>query len=88
MVIPKLIRGVTLNKRKVLGTIIGVLIWSICVLFFTYAYYEWKSTNTSVVIGIEDVTMKCLPGTDVNVNNICPVLDYRDGVKSNFSFYK
>ena len=56
-----------------------------CILFFTYAYYEWKSTNTSVVIGIEDVTMKCLPGTDINVNNIGPVLDYRDGVKSNFS---
>ena len=74
-----------INKRKIFGTILGIAFWTACILFFTYAYYEWKSTNTNVLIAIEEVATQCLPGADVNINNIGPVLDYRDGVKTEFS---
>ena len=58
--------GVAINKRKIFGTIIGVLFWSICVLFFTYAYYEWKSENTSVVTTILDTTS----AVSIEISNI------------------
>ena len=74
-----------MNKRKLFGTILGIIFWSVCVVFFTFAYYEWRSTNTSIVIGINDLSTKCMPGTDVNVENIGPVLNYEDGVISEFS---
>ena len=74
-----------MNKRKILGTIIGLIFWSFCVVFFTYAYYDWKSNPTNVVLGIEDLNVECLVGADVNATNIGPVLNYQDGVKSEFS---
>lgn len=75
-----------LDKRKLIGAVIGTVVFISCVLFFTYAYYNWKSSNTLVSFDITDAnTVECLPGPDVNVINIGPVLNYQDGVKAEFS---
>lgn len=74
-----------MNKRKFFGTILGILFWSVCILFFTYAYYEWKSDDASIVFGIKDLTVRCIPGADVSATNIGPVLNYADGVSTKFS---
>ena len=75
-----------MNKRKFLGTIIGVIFWTMCIVFFTYAYYEWKSINTNVVLGIQDLATKCIKGPNVNVDDIGPVFNSSDGVAAEFSF--
>ena len=74
-----------IDWRKVLGTIIGGIIFLSCILFFTYAYYNWRSENTTVGFDIEDASLKCISGPSVNVHNIGPVLNYQDGVKAIFS---
>lgn len=75
-----------LDKRKILGTILGLLIFGACATYFTFAWYQWQSENTNVVFTIEDDNglTKCEPGPDVNVENIGPVLDYNDGVFTTF----
>ena len=73
------------DKRKVIGTVIGSIFFICCILYFTYAYYNWQSENTLVNLSIEDASIKCTLGPDVNVNNIGPVLNYQDGVKATFS---
>ena len=73
-----------IDFRKFFGTVIGGVLFLGCVLFFTYAYYSWKSENTSVILGIEELSTSCELGTGVNTTNIGPVLDYKDGSKFNF----
>lgn len=72
------------DLRKFFGTVLGGVLFLGCVLFFTYAYYSWKSENTSVILGIEELSTSCELGTGVNTTNIGPVLDYKDGSKFNF----
>jgi len=74
-----------MDSRKLFGTVIGGILFICCILFFTYAYYAWESDPTNVVIGIQDLSTECITGPDVNVINIGPVLDYKDGVKTTFS---
>lgn len=73
-----------LDKRKVFGTIIGSIVFICCVLFFTYAWYQWNSDTTGFSVTIEDLVINFVMGPDVNVSNIGPVLNYQDGVKSDF----
>ena len=72
------------DKRKVLGTIIGGIFFLTCILFFTYAYYNWRSENTAFSFEIQESSVICENGPDVNVSNIGPVLDYNDGVSATF----
>ena len=74
-----------MNKRKFLGTIIGAIFWTMCIVYFTYAYYEWKSINTNVVLGIQDLATQCNKGPNVTVTNIGPIFNPSDGVKVKFS---
>lgn len=74
-----------LDKRKVLGTIVGVVVFLVCILFFTYAYYVWKGENVNVAINIQDVSLECTPGADIEATGLGPVLDYTDGVSATFS---
>lgn len=75
-----------LDMRKVIGTIVGSIIFLACIAFFTYAFYNWRSENTLVNLGIqESVDVEFTMGPDVNVENIGPVLDYNDGVKATFT---
>ena len=73
-----------IDLRKFLGTIIGGILFICCILFFTYAYYEWRSGNTNVVIGINDLSTKCMLGPDIEASNIGPVLEPRYGEKVDF----
>ena len=76
-----------MNKRKVLGTIIGIALYVFCIIFFTYAFYSWRSSNSGVSLNITEQNLKIefITGTDVNAINIGPVLDYNDGVSTTFS---
>ena len=78
-----------MNRRKLIGTIIGLFLYGFCIIFFTYAFYSWRSTNTLVNLNIEDATDQIIieGGEDVNVSNIGPVLNYNDGVSTTFSAY-
>ena len=73
------------DTRKFFGTIIGGVFFLFCILYFTYAYYVWESEQSDVVLGIQDLSIECILGTDVNANDIGPVLNYQDGVKAEFS---
>lgn len=69
-----------------MGTIVGGILFLSCILFFTYAYYNWKSENTTVDLVIKESNRTgCTLGDDVNALNIGPVLDLRDGVAASFS---
>ena len=76
-----------INNRKVIGTIIGLIIFISCAFYFTYAFYQWKSGNSDVNLTIKDGSSggECYNGPNVNVSNIGPVLNVRDGVKATFS---
>ena len=76
-----------INNRKVIGTIIGLIIFISCAFYFTYAFYQWKSGNSDVNLTIKDSTEggECSNGPNVDVSNIGPVLNVSDGVKANFS---
>ena len=76
-----------INNRKVIGTIIGLIIFISCAFYFTYAFYQWKSGNSDVNLTIKDSTGggECSNGPNVDVKNIGPVLNVSDGVKANFS---
>lgn len=73
-------------KRKFLGTIFGTIIWICCILFFTYAFYSWRSEeNTVVEFSITDgSTLTCESGEDVVYSGLGPVIDYRDGAFQTF----
>ena len=75
-----------MNKRKIIGTIIGIAIWCFCLIFFTYAYYTWKSENTLINAGITDNAVNVVLDNDgdVNVSGIGPILNLDDGVKAGF----
>ncbi len=75
----------SLEPKKVIGTIIGIVIFIGCALFFTYAWYEWRSSNTEFSVTISEKSTECLLGPDISISNIGPVLNIADGVKVNFS---
>lgn len=74
-----------IDIRKFFGSIIGGVLFLAFILFFTYAYYNWKSENKEVILNINDVSTECVMGSNVNATNIGPVLNYQDGVKATFS---
>lgn len=76
-----------LRNRKVLGTILGTILFISCLMYFTYAYYVWQSESKVINISITDNGGKstCDMGPDIDVVNIGPVLDYNDGVWANFN---
>lgn len=74
-----------MDKRKVLGTIIGVLLFVAFIAGISFAYYSWQSVKKSINIGIQDKTIDfSCEGDDscsnvsVNVSGIGPIFDYRD----------
>lgn len=73
------------DKRKVIGTVIGIIVFVSFALYFTYAWYEWRSSNNTVNLTIKDSSVECTNGPSVEVKNIGPVLSLKDGVKANFN---
>ena len=74
-----------IDARKVVGTVIGIVIFISCAFYFTYAWYQWKSGNSTVDLTIKDGSVECSSGPSVDVKNIGPVLNISDGVKTSFS---
>ena len=73
-----------MNKRKLIGFIIGLVLFSITITSLSYAYYSWKSSNTDITFNINDQYFKC--DTDINssVSGLAPVTDYRNGALQTF----
>ena len=74
-----------IDKRKVIGTVIGIIFFISCLVYFTYAWYEWRSGNNTVNLTIKDSSVECTNGPSIEVKNIGPILSLKDGVKANFN---
>ncbi|MCI6266987.1 MAG: InlB B-repeat-containing protein, partial [Erysipelotrichaceae bacterium] len=72
------------NKKKFFGSILGVILFTIVVLAFSYASYIWKSEDTIVTFDINDSYFYCESGIEVVLNGLSPVLDYRSGSYQTF----
>ena len=69
------------------------VILAICISTFllgigmTYAWYTWQSdSNTNIsfkIMSMADVSFAT--GNDINVDDLAPVLDYKDGKMTSFS---
>ena len=68
------------SKRKLFGTIVGIIVFILCLLSLTFAYYVWKSANTNVDVGIHDGGLKYVYKSSANIEgaNLSPILDYTD----------
>lgn len=76
------------DSKKLAGTIIGGIAFIFCLIFFTYAWYEWRSDNTVLGGDITDVTQIDITldnDGDVSSSNIGPVLNPEDGIVAGFS---
>ena len=80
------------GKRKLFGTIVGVIVFILCLLSLTFAYYVWKSANTNVDVGIHDGGLKYVYKKSASIEgaNLSPILDYTDSsyyADSNYGKY-
>ncbi len=72
------------DKKKLIGFILGLIMFSITVTSLTYAYYSWQSANTDITFNINDQYFYCETDIDSSINNLSPVLDYKDGALYKF----
>ena len=56
------------DKRKLFGTILGLILFSLTIISITYAYYSWKSENTNVAFSFDDNIFYCEHGNANNTN--------------------
>ena len=73
-----------MNRRKLLGTIIGIILFMITVISFTYAFYSWRSSDTDVTFNINDSYFYCETDIDSSVSSLAPVTNYRSGSYQTF----
>ena len=67
----------TIDSRKLIGAIIGIFFFIVCVLSVTYAFYIWRQDITTINnSSINDIEMTFTTNWDVSVSGIGPVLDY------------
>ena len=68
------------SKRKVLGSVLGIIIFIICIMSLSYAWYRWRSANTDVDIGIHEGGLKFVYSNNniLESSNLSPILDYKD----------
>ena len=68
------------SKRKVLGSVLGIIIFIICILSLSYAWYRWRSANTDVDIGIHEGGLKFVYSNNniLESSTLSPILDYKD----------
>ena len=67
------------DKRKLFGTILGLIMFALTIVSITYAYYSWRSSNTIVTFNIQDNIFYCEHKDPNNTGGIAPVLDYKTG---------
>ena len=80
------------KRRKLWGTIVGVVFFIVCMFSLTFAYYVWKSANTNVDVGIHDGGLKYVYKKSASIEgaNLSPILDYTDSsyyADSNYGKY-
>ena len=80
------------KRRKLWGTIVGVVFFIVCMFSLTFAYYAWKSANTNVDVGIHDGGLKYVYKKSASIEgaNLSPILDYTDSsyyADSNYGKY-
>ena len=73
-----------MNRRKVIGAILGLILFSITVISITYAYYSWRSSNTDITFSIDDSYFYCETDIDSSVSSLAPTNDYRNGSVQTF----
>ena len=73
------------DKRKLFGTILGIILFGLTVMSITFAYYSWRSSNTDVTFSISDSTFTCETDLDSSISSLAPVTDYRNGTHQVFS---
>ena len=72
------------DKRKLFGTILGLIMFSLTIVSLTYAYYSWRSSNTVVTFNIQDNVFFCETNINSSVSNLSPVNDYKQGTHQSF----
>ncbi len=73
-----------MNKRKIIGFIIGLIMFAATVTSLSYAYYSWSSTNTDITFNLNDQYFYCETDIVSNISNLAPVNDYKQGVLHKF----
>ena len=67
-----------MNKSKIFGAVIGVIIFIICVAGLTYAWFTWTSTNTTIQGDSGCFTIQYTNGQAIS-GSISPSADYTGG---------
>ena len=65
-------------RRKTLGSIIGIIVFIVCLFSITYAFYKWKSNNTNIDIGVHAGGLKFVYSKNniLSSTTLSPVTDY------------
>ena len=67
------------NKRKIFGTILGIVLYVVIIVAMTYAWYVWRSEYINVNANIAENSsgVSFSPSTmEVNASDMGPILDY------------
>lgn len=73
-----------MDKRKFWGSILGTTMFLVMFLGLTYAYYTWRSSDTSLTFSISDSYFKCQSGIETHTTSLEPVNDYKLGSYQTF----
>lgn len=69
------------SQRKIIGSVIGLIVFIMCIASLTFAYYSWRSANKIVDMGIHDGGIKYVYSNTNNLltsNSIDPVTTYNN----------
>lgn len=70
-----------MKKSKIIGTIIGILLFVVAIAGITYAFINWTSGNTNKVVESKCFEIFYEKGNDVT-GNIMPSKDYTGGLST------
>ncbi|MEE3343863.1 MAG: InlB B-repeat-containing protein [Bacilli bacterium] len=69
------------DRRKIIGTIIGIIIFILCIASLSIAYYRWRSPNKNIEVGIHDGGIKYVYSANNNLltsTTLAPVTNYNN----------
>lgn len=70
-----------MNKYKVIGMVIGIIVFSLCIVGITYAFLTWRSENISITVSSKCFNILYTKGTDIS-GAIIPSNDYTGGLST------
>ena len=78
-----------MEKRKVLGTIIGVLAFIALIAGISFAWFSWQSSNNTLVsFTVEGVDITFDAGADITSSKLRPVSTKEVGVSKGYAIKK